>query len=139
MREVIEVLTSTKVTICSGLIGYIVYAITFYKLSEKANMDNSWFAFVPILQEILFFHMIDRSGWYVLLGFIAIIPIIGPIILIIAVIVFDVEYYKAFDTPTVWIVLSIILQPVALIYQFYMAFSDSVQYVSSNKYQIYCE
>lgn len=109
------------------ILMYLIQAYAFYKLAEKAGVENPWLAFIPILQFVLFFHIIDRSAWYVLICFI-------PLVNIIAGIIFYVEFYRAFDIDTVLIVLAIIFPFVGGILLLYMAFSDSVQYAGTNRY-----
>ncbi|WP_138204129.1 DUF5684 domain-containing protein [Haloimpatiens lingqiaonensis] len=117
-----------------SVISYVVQAFAYYRLAEKAGLNNKWMAFIPFLQFIIFFHIIDKSAWNVLFAFLAIIPFIGPLVLIIIYIIWDVEFYQRFKTPTIWIVLSIIFVFVAWIYVLYMAFSDDVEYVGINQF-----
>jgi uncharacterized membrane protein len=56
---------------------YLLQAFAFYRLAQKAGVKNEWIAFIPLLQFILFFHIIDRSAWHILIVLIAIIPVIG--------------------------------------------------------------
>lgn len=109
------------------ILMYLVQAYAFYKLAEKAGVENPWLSFIPILQLILFLHIIDRSAWYVLVCFI-------PLVNIIAGIIFYIEFYKAFDIDTVLIVFAILFPVVGGILLLYMGFSDSIQYIGTNRY-----
>lgn len=113
---------------------YIVNALALYKLSEKAGLDNGWLAFIPILQFILYFHIIDKSALNILWVLISFIPIIGPLVLLILAIIWQVKFYGAYGMNTAIIVLSILISPVGAIVMLYMAFSDSVSYKITNKY-----
>lgn len=106
---------------------YLIQAITYYKLAEKANVRNSWLAFIPILQFILFFHIIDKSAWSILLFLI-------PLVNVILGILWYYEFFKAFGIGTLPIILAIIIPPVGFIMMLYMAFSSSVSYVGSNRF-----
>lgn len=125
---------------CSKLLlfmfAYLIQALIFYKLAEKAKLENRWMAFIPILQFIIFFHIIDRSALYVFVGLITIIPIIGPLVFTVIVIYWKYKFYKAFGMDTVLIVLAIIIPFASYIIELYMAFSDNVEYIGSNSYQV---
>ncbi|WP_051931336.1 MULTISPECIES: DUF5684 domain-containing protein [Clostridiaceae] len=116
------------------VISYVIQAISYYRLAEKADLNNRWIAFIPFFQFIIFFHIIDKSAWNILFAFIIIIPFIGPLILAILYIVWYVEFYQRFKTPTIWMVLSIIFILVAWIYLLYMAFCYKVRYIGVNKF-----
>lgn len=109
------------------IIMYLVQAYAFYRLAEKAGVENAWLSFIPVLQFVLFFHIIDRSAWFVLLYLI-------PLVNVIAGIIFYVEFYKAFDIDTVLIVIAIIFPVVGGILLLYMGFSDRIQYTGNNRY-----
>ncbi len=64
----------------TGLATYIYSAITLQKTAEKLNMENTWFAWLPILNTILLFKMGGQNPLYILFG---LIPIFGPIILLV--------------------------------------------------------
>ena len=113
---------------------YLVNALTYYKMAEKANVRNSWLAFIPFLQFILFFHMIDRSAWYMLLYLI-------PILNIVLHLYFTYQLFEAFDVGGTMgllvLVLSLFMGIALAVYMLYIAFSDNVQYVADNRYGPY--
>ncbi|MCY6370117.1 DUF5684 domain-containing protein [Clostridium ganghwense] len=119
------------------IITYFIQALTYYKLAEKAKLENRWIAFIPILQFILFFHIINRSAWYILFGLLALIPFVGPLVLAVLSIYWSVKFYQAFGIETLLIVIAVIIPFVGYIVQLYMAFSESVEYQITNEYQVY--
>lgn len=107
---------------------YIANACAFYSIGRKAGLDNHWFAFVPFLQFILFFHIIKRSAWWAL---VLLIPIVG----VIASLIFYWEFYSAFGIDTIWKLLAILFPfPMATVLLFYMAFTDITYKLGYNRY-----
>lgn len=115
---------------------YIVNALALYKLSEKAGLDDCFLSFIPILQYILFFHIIDKSALNIFWFFIVLIPILGSLVLLVLVILWQVKFYSAFGISTALIIVSIIISPIGAIVMLYMGFSDSVTYKVSNRYAV---
>lgn len=135
-----------------NFIAYLIGAIIMFALGKKAGNTNSWFAFVPILNYVLFFQLIGRSAlnllWYFAvaipmvmliagaetLGLILLIPLV--IILIILSIIWSVELFRAFGMSGWWVAalfIPFLGSLIALILMFYMAFSSNVQYVGINR------
>jgi uncharacterized membrane protein YhaH (DUF805 family) len=111
-----------------GISLYIANAIVLYKIGRKAGVKHSWLAFIPILQFILFFHIINRSAWWVLAF---LIPVVG----FIAAIYFYWEFYSAFGIDIIWKILAIIFTfPIGTILLLYIAFSDVTYKLGNNKY-----
>ena len=106
---------------------YIVQAIALYKLAEKANVKNPWVAFIPVIQTIVFLHIIDKSGWCI---FLLLIPVVN----IILVIIWTVKFYLAYEVNVGLIVLSIIIPIAGLIVTLVMAFSEKYKYVKTNRF-----
>lgn len=113
---------------------YLVNAFTYYKMAKKANVRNEWMAFIPFLQFILFFHIIDKSAWHILLYLI-------PLLNIVLHLYWSYQLFEAFDcggtVGMLVIVLSLFMGVALAIYMFYIAFSENVKYVSSNRYGYY--
>ena len=146
MYQSSEALTGGDIVIT--LISYLVSALVFFALGRKANNGNAWFAFVPILNYVLYFQLIGRSGWNILwyfAGFVALIPVMAgsetlglilmvlwAIVILILSIVWAVELFRVFGMSGWW-VLTIFVPFVGsiifLILYLYMAFSNKVQYV----------
>jgi hypothetical protein len=127
MLNVLFYLLSSKVVIMFFLINYIVFAVTLCKLSLKANMKNQWVAFIPLLQFVLFLHIIDRSGWYILL-------LILPFANIILVEVWLTEFYSSFDVAVFWIVMSLIIYPINCGFMMYMSYSPNIKYIGFSNF-----
>jgi hypothetical protein len=106
---------------------YVVQAIALYQLAKKANVRKPWVSFIPVLQTIVFLHIIDKSGWCIFLFLI-------PVVNIILAIIWAVKFYLAFDVKPGLIVLSIIIPIAGLVMMLVMAFSDRYNYVKTNSY-----
>lgn len=63
---------------------YIYTCLTLQKTAQKLGMENTWFAWIPILNTVLLFRMGDQNPLYILLG---LIPGIGAIILLVFTII----------------------------------------------------
>ena len=64
--------------ITATLVSYIYYSLALQKIADKLGEKNSWYAWIPIFNIILFFRMGDQNPWLIL---IALIPGIGGIVL----------------------------------------------------------
>jgi hypothetical protein len=110
-----------------GLISYVVGAVALYKIGQKAGVRQPWVAFVPVLQFIVYLHVIDRSGWAI---FLLLIPVINIVLLI----VWAVKFYLAFSVKTVLIVFSIIIPIINMITMLVVAYSSKYTYVKTNRF-----
>lgn len=119
-------------TLAFGL--YLVNALTYYKMAQKANVKNAWMAFIPILQFVLFFHMIDKSAWYIL-------AYLVPLLNVVLYFYWTYQLFEAFGVGgsmgALVLVLSMFFGIAVAAYLLYIAFSDNVQYVGQNSYAPY--
>lgn len=115
------------------IISYVIMGLAYSKLVQKAGLQHeTWKAWVPILQTVLFFHMIDRSGWNMLL-------MLVPFVNAICIVIWYIDFLKRFGQSPLWLI-AFFLPGTNLIFigfLIYMAFSEEVRYVSTNKYQMY--
>ena len=107
--------------------AYVFGGVVHYKFAQKAGLENeAWKAWVPILQVVLFLHIIDRSGWNILWLFV-------PIANIVFIVIWYIDFLKRFNQNPIWVV-ALFIPTLNLIFTgflVYMAFSQEVQYVSS--------
>ncbi|MGD1713795.1 DUF5684 domain-containing protein [Dapis sp. BLCC M172] len=70
----------------SGLIGYLIMAFFCYKIYQKLNVENAWFAWIPILGTYINFKAADEENpvLWTILSCIPCINIIASIKLIMA-------------------------------------------------------
>lgn len=129
MLEGIFYLMISRTAIIMELINYIIFAIAWCKLCEKANIKNQWLAFVPFFQIVIFLHIIDRSGWY---GLLLIIPVVNIILMIIWL----TEFYNSFSISSLWIAFCIAIYPLGCFYMLYMAYSQEIGYITCSKYEL---
>lgn len=113
------------------LIPYAINSVITYKLAQKAGLRHEvWKAWVPVLQTMLLLHIIDKSGWNALW-------LLVPIANIIFLAVWYIDLLERFGQNPLWVI-TYFLPGTNLVFVgflFYMAFSDKVYYISSNKYQ----
>jgi hypothetical protein len=109
------------------VVFYVIQAIAYYKIGEKANIKNRWVAFVPFVQMIVVLHVIDKSGWNIFLLFI-------PVVNLVLAIIWAVKFYQAFEVHVALIVLSIIIPLFGLVMELVIAFSDQFQYKGSTRF-----
>ena len=111
----------------SYIVMYVIQAVTLYFIARKANVRNPWVAFIPVLQTIVFLHIIDKSGWAILL-------LLIPFVNIVLYIVWLVKFYGAFKVNGGLIALSIIIPIVGLVMMFLLAFSNDYSYARTNRF-----
>lgn len=109
------------------IISYLISTIPMYKLAIKAGVSNPWLAFIPVLQFVLFLHMIDRSAFYVL---VLLIPVIGVFVWMF----FEFQFLTSFDVDPILAILGIVLRPAYFIIIIYLAFSENVTYHGYHSY-----
>jgi hypothetical protein len=97
-----------------------------YKIYQKANLSDAWMAWIPVLNVLPYFHVIDRSAWSV---FYLIIPFAN----IYFSIKFAIEFLKAFGMNPWWVI-GYLISPVNLIILLYIAFNQSVTYQLNNRF-----
>ncbi|KPJ89233.1 MAG: hypothetical protein AMS17_02740 [Spirochaetes bacterium DG_61] len=112
-----------------GVVFYVIQAIAFYQIAKKVNIRNAWVAFVPFVQFIIVLHLIDKSGWNILL-------LLIPLVNIVLIIIWMVKFYVAFSVSTGLIVLSIIIPIAGLIVQLVIAFSEQYSYKGSTRFTV---
>ena len=99
-------------------------------MAQKAGLGHkAWKEWVPILQNILFLHIIDRSGWNILW-------LLVPIANIILLTVWYIDLLQRFDQNPLWVIVLFLPGTNIVFFGFllYMAFSDKVYYASFNRY-----
>lgn len=116
---------------------YLLQAFGFYRLAQKAGVKNEWIAFIPILQFILFFHIIDRSAWHILIVLLFVIPVIGWLTAPLIFAYFQYEFYQRFGVEpmlgVVVIILGVFVPIVSSAFFLFIAFSE-MTYQGANRY-----
>ncbi|BES64470.1 hypothetical protein SANA_09090 [Gottschalkiaceae bacterium SANA] len=116
---------------------YLLQAFGFYRLAQKAGVKNEWIAFIPILQFILFFHIIDRSAWHILIVLLFAIPVIGWLAAPMIFAYFQYEFYQRFGVEpllgVVVILVGVFVPIVSSVFFLFIAFSELL-YQGVNRY-----
>jgi Family of unknown function (DUF5684) len=99
-----------------ALIAYVYHALALQTIAAKANTENPWFAWIPILNLILMLNIAKKPIWWIIL---CLIPFVNIVILVIV----WMGIAEARNKPNWWGILIIV--PVAnLIVPGYLAWAD---------------
>lgn len=114
------------IVVIAFILTLIINGIIVYRCAEKAGIeDNKWFAFIPILNNLLLLRIVKMSGWCLLLLFI-------PIVNVILTALIMVKFLQAFGQNPLLLLIALIPGIGGLIVlgiYFYIAFSNNVEYV----------
>jgi Family of unknown function (DUF5684) len=95
---------------------YIYFAYTLMIIANKTNTENSWYAWIPIVNLYLMCKIADKPGWWTILFF---IPLVNFVIFIII----GMEIAEKRGKPS-WLGILYVFPLLGLIVQGYLAFSD---------------
>jgi hypothetical protein len=99
-----------------ALVVYAYFAYSIQKIADKTGTDNSWMAWVPILNVFLLLQIADKPLWWFLL---LLIPLVNIIVTIVVWMKISEARRKAS-----WIGVLMILPFFNLIVPGYLAFSE---------------
>lgn len=116
-----------RVAIVFYIALYVIQAVALFQLAQKAKVKNPWVSFIPVLQTIVFLHVIDKTGW-------AIFLLLIPGVNIVLGIIWAVKFYLAFNVKPGLIALSIIISIAGMVMMLVMAFSDRYSYTKQNRF-----
>ena len=103
-------------SIISFLIIYAYVAIAIQTIANKTNTNDSWMAWIPILNIYLTCKIADRPGWWLILF---VVPLVN---LVVAIIVW-MDIARKRGKPE-WAGILTVLPVVNLVVWGYLAFSD---------------
>lgn len=98
------------------LIIYGYFAYCLYKIAQKTNTPNSWFAFIPLLNVILMVQIARKSLWWVL-------ALLVPAVNIFVAIWIWMLIAEERRRPKWWGILMIV-GPINLILLYFLAFRE---------------
>ena len=105
------------------IVAYILYAIAFYKLAQKADLYSiAWYAFVPFLSTVLRLRLIKWRPWWV---FVLLVPIVD----LVFIVIWQIRLLKAFNKHVFWIIIQITFPIIYNIVWVYWGFSAETEYV----------
>lgn len=67
-----------------GLATYLLVAFSLYTIANKQGANNSWFAFVPILNVLLIIDIAGKEIWWIVLFLIPCVNLVAAIIVMLA-------------------------------------------------------
>jgi len=95
---------------------YVYGAVTLQTIAKKTGTENAWWAWVPVLNLVLFVNIAKKPVWWFILFF---VPLVG---LVIGIIV-GMEVAKARGKPSWWGIL-LMIPPLNLIALGYLAWAS---------------
>jgi len=95
---------------------YIYVAYSIMVIANRTNTENSWFAWVPILNLYLLCKIADKPGWWLILFLI-------PLVNIVISIIVWMRIAEKMGKPS-WLGILWVIPPLGLIVVGYLAFSD---------------
>lgn len=98
------------------VIFYVYIAYSLQVIADKTNTENSWYAWVPILNIYLMCKIAGKPGWWLILFFI-------PLVNIVIFIIVGMRIAEARGKPS-WLGIVWIVPFVGLIIPGYLAFAD---------------
>ena len=98
------------------VIFYVYIAYSLQVIADKTNTENSWYAWVPILNIYLMCKIAGKPGWWLILFFI-------PLVNIVIFIIDGMRIAEARGKPS-WLGIVWIVPFVGLIVPGYLAFAD---------------
>lgn len=98
------------------VIFYVYIAYSLQVIADKTNTENSWYAWVPILNIYLMCKIAGKPGWWLILFFI-------PLVNIVIFIIVGMRIAEARGKPS-WLGIVWIVPFVGLIVPGYLAFAD---------------
>lgn len=108
-----------------GIALMIFSIIVCWKLFEKAGKEG-WKSIIPIYNTIVLLDIIGYKWYYIFVSLLGIIPIIGPILLLLFMISYNIKLAKAFGQSTIFGIGLWLLSPV---FAAIIAFSKDINYV----------
>jgi hypothetical protein len=95
---------------------YIYMALALQSIAKKTNTENDWWAWVPILQQILMLNIAKKPVWWIVLFFV-------PVANFVVIILTFMGIAEAVNKPNWWGILMVVPE-VNLIVPGYLAWAD---------------
>ena len=67
MNEAVGNILGGTVGLIIGIATYILMCLPIYTVAQKTNQENTWFAFVPILNFVLLIKAAGKEMWLIVL------------------------------------------------------------------------
>jgi len=98
------------------VIFYVYFAVCLMVLAKKLNVPNGWWAWVPILNVVLFLNLANKPLWWLLLFFVPVVNFVMPILVFM-------EIAKLRGKPD-WVGILLIVPGIGFFVPAYLAFAD---------------
>lgn len=95
-------------SLLGGIVTYVFYGFALTGIFRKAGL-KTWPAWVPFFNTWRVLQLGGQKGWWLLVG---LIPVIGPILYLVYLIIAGVKIQSAFGKPGVFYILAILVTPV---------------------------
>lgn len=113
-----------------GVITYVYMAFSLQSIARNTNTENSWFAWLPVMNFILMCDIAGKPRWWTVFFFIFLIPVVGPMIGGIASLVVSVILWMKISGAagaSEWWGLTVILPGGIFFLQGFLAFSGNLR------------
>lgn len=120
--DVLGLVVGTGVFVAIFLLIVLVGGLGNYLMARKAGVRTAWLSFIPFLNWIPYFGMLNKSAWNILWLFV-------PVVNIILMIIWTVELFSVFDRNPAMILLWLLVPGFSFVYPFYLGLSRNVEYV----------
>jgi len=104
---------------------YILVSFGLGKCFEKAGKPL-WAAFIPVYNMVVVLEIIGRPLWWLALILLSIVPIIGPLVVLILSAIVWIDFAKSFGKTMAWGILITFFSPIMLPI---MGFSSDIAYI----------
>jgi hypothetical protein len=105
------------------ILTYAFFAYCLQLIASKTQVENRWFAWVPILNLILMCDIAQKPRWWAALFLLSIIPIVGPIITMVISAILWMKIAEKRGRPA-WLGILTVLPLVNFFIYGYLAFTD---------------
>ncbi len=90
------------------LVMYIYFAVALMTIAKRTNTLRGWLAFIPIANVYLMTQIAGLPAWYTLAVLLPIIPLLGGLAALVAMVYFWWKIAEAINKPGWWGVLIIV-------------------------------
>lgn len=96
------------VAVVIAVVLYLFFAFALMTIAKKTKTQNGWLAFIPIANVYLMTQIAGLPAWYTLAILLPIIPIVGSLAMMVAMVYFWWKIAEKIGKPGWWSILLLI-------------------------------